>query len=46
MDINQANAEALDIAIKLIRRQKQIIAAQRTALLCAAAVTIVLLMSL
>lgn len=46
MEINRANEEALDIAIKLIRRQKQIIAAQRTALLCAAAVIVVLFVSL
>ena len=46
MDINRANAEALDIAIKLIRRQKQIIAAQPTPLLSAPAVIVVLLKSL
>ena len=37
MDDNRANAAALDEAIKRIRELKQIIAIQRTGVLCAAA---------
>ncbi len=37
MDTNGANAAALDEAIKHIRRLKQIVAMQRTGVLCAAA---------
>ena len=38
MDESKANALALAEAIKLIKQQKQIIAIQRTGVLCAAAV--------
>ena len=44
MNQNEANDAALDIAIKMIRRQKQIIAAQRAAILCAVAVIVILLL--
>ena len=44
MNQNEANAEALDIAIRHIRRQKQIITAQRAVILCAVAVIVILLL--
>lgn len=43
MEESRANALALAEAIKLIRKQKQIIAIQRTGVLCAAAVAITII---